>query len=138
MDAVLLETSLSLVDTPDASLDSRFSALLRERHPAVRPAGGDIAARQAKLLRSAVISVVDHLDDPVWLSETLGEPGGRRTGREVGPEMCEAVTECMVAAMAEIGGTRWTPQMTDAWVEALDAVSALMLLGREGDAGRVG
>jgi hemoglobin-like flavoprotein len=43
--------------------------------------------------------------------------------------MYDAVTECMVAAMSEIGGADWTPQMTDAWVEALDAVSGLMLLG---------
>jgi hypothetical protein len=42
-------------------------------------------------------------------------------------------TECMVAVMAELGGTRWTPQMTDAWIEALDAVSGLMLLGHPAD-----
>lgn len=43
--------------------------------------------------------------------------------------MYDAVAECMVAAMAQIGGDAWTPQMTDAWIEALDAVSGLMLQG---------
>ena len=138
MDAELLETSLALVDTPDDELTKRFYAILFERYPTVRPLFPDATAqdtaRQAKMLRSAIISVVDHLDDPVWLTETLGELGARHAGWGVLPEMYDAVTECMVAAMAERGGADWTPYMTDAWVEALDAVSGLMLLGYPADA----
>jgi hemoglobin-like flavoprotein len=129
MDAELLETSLALVDTPDDGLTTRFYAILFERYPVVRPMFREDTAQQAKMLRSAIISVVDHLDDPVWLTETLGELGARHAGWGVLAEMYDAVTECMVAAMAELGGTAWTPQMTDAWVEALDAVAGLMLLG---------
>jgi hemoglobin-like flavoprotein len=134
MDAALLETSLALVDTPDDGLTRRFYAILFRRHPAVRPLFSDDTARQAKLLRSAIISVVDHLDDPVWLTETLGELGGRHAGWGVLAEMYDAVTECMVAAMAELGGEDWTPEMTDSWVAALDAVSGLVLLGYPADA----
>lgn len=138
MDAELLETSLALVDTPDDGLTKRFYAILFERHPSVRPLFPEEmhrdTARQAKMLRSAVISVVDHLDDPVWLTETLGELGARHAGWGVQAEMYDAVTECMVAAMAEIGGAEWTQYMSDAWVEALDAVSGLMLLGYPADA----
>ena len=129
MDATLLETSLALVDTPDDGLTTRFYALLFERHPSVRPLFSEDLGRQARMLRSAIVSVVDHLDDPVWLTETLGDLGARHASWGVVAPMYDAVTECMVAAMAEIGGTRWTPQMTDAWIEALDAVSGLMLLG---------
>ena len=127
MDAELLETSLALVDTPDDGLTRRFSAVLLERHPSVRPLFCEDMARQVKLLRSAIISVVDHLDDPVWLTETLGELGARHSGWAVMATMYDAVTECMVAAMAELGGADWTPQMTDAWIEALDAVSGPVL-----------
>jgi len=129
MDAVLLETSLALVDTPDDGLTPRFYELLFERHPQVRPMFSEDIGPQAKLLRSAIVSVVDHLDDPTWLIETLGELGSRQASWGVIARMYDAVTECMVAAMAEIGGSGWTEQMTDAWVEALDAVSGLMLLG---------
>jgi hemoglobin-like flavoprotein len=134
MDAELLETSLALVDTPDDGLTTRFYAILFERYPAVRPMFREDTAQQAKMLRSAIISVVDHLDDPVWLTETLGELGSRHAGWGVVAEMYDAVAECMVAAMAEIGGAAWTPHMTEAWVEALDAVSGLMLLGYPSDA----
>jgi hemoglobin-like flavoprotein len=134
MDAALLETSLALVDTPDDGLTTRFHALLFERYPSVRPIFREDIAVHAKVLRSAIISVVDHLDDPIWLTETLGELGARHAGWGVMAQMYDAVTECMVAAMAERGGADWTPMMTDAWVEALDAVSGLMLLGYPADA----
>ena len=137
MDAELLETSLALVDTPDDGLTTRFYAILFDRYPAVRPMFPESmhsdTAQQAKMLRSAIVSVVDHLDDPVWLTETLGELGARHAGWGVVADMYDAVTECMVAAMVELGGEAWTPQMTDAWVEALDAVSGLMMLGYPAD-----
>jgi len=129
MDAELLETSLALVDTPDDGLTTRFYAILFERYPSVRPMFTEDIGRQAKMLRSAIVSVVDHLDDPTWLTETLGDLGARHASWGVVAPMYDAVTECMVAAMAELGGSAWTRQMTDAWVEALDAVSGLMLLG---------
>jgi hemoglobin-like flavoprotein len=134
MDGRLLESSLALVDTPDDGLTTRFYAILFERYPGVRPMFTAETGHQAKVLRSAIISVVDHLDDPVWLTETLGELGARHAGWGVLASMYDAVIECMVAAMVEIGGTDWTEQMTDAWVEALDAVSGLMMLGYPADA----
>lgn len=134
MDAALLETSLALVDTPDDGLTTRFHAILFERYPAVRPMFSEDTVRQAKMLRSAIISVADHLDDPVWLTETLREFGSRHAAWGVFAAMYDAVTECMVAAMAERGGADWTPQMTDAWVVALDAVSGFMPLGHPADA----
>jgi hemoglobin-like flavoprotein len=133
MDAALLETSLALVDTPDDGLTVRFYDLLFERHPEVRPLFSDDLGRQAKMLRSAIVSVVDHHDDPIWLTETLGELGARHASWGVVAPMYGAVTECMVAAMAEIGGDAWTPQMNDSWVEALDAVAGLMMLGYPAD-----
>lgn len=129
MDVALLEASLALVDTPDDGLTTRFHAVLLERYPSVRPLFSDDLGRQAKMLRSAVVSVADHLDDPLWLVETLGALGARHVSWAGIADRYDAVTECMVAAMAELGGARWTPQMTDAWVEALDAVSGLMLPG---------
>lgn len=133
MDAALLETSLALVDTPDAGLTTRFHAVLSERYPSTRPLSTDDLGRQAKMLRSAIVSAADHLDDPLWLTETLGGLGARHDSWDTVASMYDAVTECMVAAMAELGGARWTPQMTDAWIEALDALSGLVLPGRPAD-----
>jgi hemoglobin-like flavoprotein len=129
MDAELLETSLTLVDRPDDGLTTRFYEILFTRYPDVRPMFGSDLAPQAKMLREAVIAVVGHLSDAEWLTSTLGALGKKHAGWGVTEPMYGAVAECMLAAMAEIGGDEWTPEMTTAWTEALGAVAGLMLAG---------
>lgn len=129
MDATVLEASLALVDRPDDGLTTRFYAILFDRYPAVRPMFSADIGPQAKMLREAVIAVLDHLDDADWLGSTLGALGARHAGWGVTPEMYGAVAECMLAAMADLGGDAWTDAMTDAWTEALTAVASLMLAG---------
>jgi hemoglobin-like flavoprotein len=131
MDKVVLESSLELVDAPDDGLTTRFYDILFDRYPAVRPMFSADTAPQAKMLREAVIAVLDHLDDADWLTSTLHEMGRRHVGYGVTPEMYAAVAESMVAAMRELGGDAWTPAMTDAWTEALGTVASLMLAGAE-------
>lgn len=129
MDKELLETSLALVDDDEDGLTLRFYELLFERYPAVRPMFSSDTGPQAKMLRGAIIAVLDHLDDSVWLTSTLGALGAKHAGYGATPEMFDAVIECLTAAMSERGGDEWTPAMTDAWNEALSAVSGLMLAG---------
>ncbi|GAA1514968.1 globin domain-containing protein [Nocardioides humi] len=134
MDQRLLTDSLLLADA-DESLTERFYDLLFERHPAVRPMFSADVRPQAAMLRTAVVAVLEHLDDPHWLTTTLGELGARHAGWGVTPPMYDAVAECMVAAMAELGGDAWTEAMTEAWSEALTAVAGLMLQGADAAAG---
>lgn len=133
MDKSLLENSLSLVDLPDDGLTVRFYEILFERHPAVEDMFSRGIRPQAAMLRTAVIAVVEHLDDGEWLTTTLGSLGRRHAALGVTEPMYAAVAECMIAAMSEIGGPRWTPAMTEAWNEALTAVSTLMLAGYPGE-----
>jgi len=70
-----------------------------------------------------------HLDDGDWLAGTLKPLGARHAGWGVTPPMYDAVAECLIAAMTELGGDAWTEEMTDAWVQALTAVAGLMLTG---------
>lgn len=128
MDQELLTESLLLADA-DALLTERFYDLLFERHPEVRPMFSADVRPQAGMLRTAVVAVVEHLDDPAWLASTLGELGARHATWGVTPPMYDAVAECMVAAMAELAGDPWTPEMGAAWSEALAAVAGLMLQG---------
>jgi hemoglobin-like flavoprotein len=129
MDKELLTSSLALVDEDEDGLTRRFYDLLFERHPAVRPMFGSDIRPQAAMLRTAVIAVLDHLDDGAWLTATLGSLGAKHAAYGATPPMYDAVAECMVAAMQELGGPAWTPAMTMAWTEALGAVAGLMLAG---------
>ena len=131
MDKTLLENSLALVDHDEDGLTRRFYDILFERHPEVRPMFGADIGPQAAMLREAIIAVLDHLDDAAWLADTLGALGAKHAGWGVTAPMYGAVAECMIAAMAELGGTEWTAAMTAAWEEALTAVASLMLAGAE-------
>lgn len=124
----LLMDGLLLADA-DENLTTRFYEILFERHPAVRPMFSTDVRPQAAMLRTAVLAVLDHLDDPEWLTTTLGALGAKHATYGATPEMFDAVAECMVAAMAELGGDGWTPEMTAAWSEALGVVASLMLAG---------
>ncbi|MDY6811708.1 MAG: globin domain-containing protein, partial [Actinomycetota bacterium] len=132
MDKQLLEHSLASVDLPDDGLTVRFYEILFDRYPAVEPMFQRDTKIQAEMLRTAIVSVIDNLDDAEWLTTNLGSLGRRHAEMGVTAPMYEAVGECMIAAMAEIGGDAWTRDMTAAWTEALTAVSSLMLAGYPG------
>lgn len=129
MDKELLTESLLLVDGQEQALTPRFYEILFDRHPAVRPMFSADIRPQAAMLREAIVAVLDHLDDAAWLGDTLGALGRRHAGWGVTPPMYDAVAECMIAAMGELGGEAWTPAMTAAWTEALGAVAGLMQAG---------
>lgn len=129
MDKQLLESSLLLVDGQEQRLTPRFYEILFERHPSVRPMFGADVAPQARMLREAVVAVVDHVDDASWLTDTLGGLGRKHAGYGVTPEMYGWVAESMIAAMVELGGSAWTEDMTSAWTDALTAVAGLMQAG---------
>lgn len=129
MDKQLLEHSLALVDLPDSGLTVRFYEILFDRYPTVRAMFGRDTRVQADMLRTAVVSVVDHLDDAEWLTTTLHALGRRHAALGVTRPMYTAVAECMIAAMSEIGADAWTPAMTTAWDRALGAVATIMLDG---------
>jgi hemoglobin-like flavoprotein len=129
MDTHVLTESLVLADAPDDGLTRRFYEILFERYPQVRPMFGADIGPQAAMLRTAVVAVLEHLEDETWLTETLGTLGARHAAWGVTEPMYAAVAECMLAALSELAGDAWTPAMTEAWAEALTAVAGLMLAG---------
>ncbi len=124
-----VEESLALVDLPDAGLTVRFYDILFERYPAVQPMFQRDTRVQAEMLRTAVVSVLDRLEDAEWLTTNLHALGKRHAELGVTRPIYSAVAECMIAAMSEIGGDRWTDAMTEAWQEALGAIAGIMLDG---------
>ncbi|MEP9384518.1 globin domain-containing protein [Nocardioides cheoyonin] len=129
MDKDILTESLLLVDGQEHALTPRFYEILFTRYPEVRPMFSTDIRPQTAMLREAIVAVLDHLDDAVWLGDTLGALGRRHAGWGVTAPMYDAVAQCMIAAMEELGGDAWTPEMTAQWTEALGAVAGLMQAG---------
>lgn len=132
LDAPLLRSSFDLVAERQPQLVKRFYAILFERYPAVEPMFNPAQrAKQEEMLTAALVAVLDHLEDASWLDSTLRGLGARHAGYGVTAPMYAAVSECLRAAMAEAAGDDWNDATDQAWADALDAISSLMLAGSE-------
>jgi hemoglobin-like flavoprotein len=128
LDVVLLRDSFNLVATTNPRITTRFYEILFERYPqtqALFPVAN--RARQAEMLTGALVAVMDHLEDAPWLTDTLGALGEKHIGYGVTREMYDWVGACLLAALAETAGDKWTPALDAAWTEAYGAIVSLMV-----------
>ena len=109
----------------------RFYEILFERYPQVKPLFGKnhSAAKQEEMLVAALVAVIQQLEDIGWLSLTLKQLGARHVAYGVTDEMYGWVGESLLAALAEVAGPEWTPELAAAWSVAFDEIAALMRLG---------
>lgn len=128
LDVGLLRSSFEVVATANPKFIARFYEILFERYPQTRglfsPGG---AERQAEMLTSALVAVLDHLEDAPWLRDTLGALGEKHVGYGVTREMYDWVGASLLATLAEVAGPAWTPALEAAWAEAYGVIVSLML-----------
>jgi hemoglobin-like flavoprotein len=129
LDPELLRSSFDLVAERQPQLTLRFYDILFERYPQVRPLFGREQARQAEMLQSALVSVLEHLEDASWLSETLTALGKKHVDYGVTGDMYSWVGAALLATLAEAAGEAWTPAVEAAWTEAYGAIAGLMQRG---------
>jgi hemoglobin-like flavoprotein len=130
MDVQLLRDSFGLVLERNDRVTARFYEILFERYPEVqRMFGRNSRPAQEKMLASALVAVVDHLEDAAWLDGTLGALGRAHVGYGVTDEMYDIVGECLLATLAEVAGDDWSAEVEGAWTEAYGAIRDAMLAG---------
>jgi hemoglobin-like flavoprotein len=130
LDVPLLRQSFDLVVERQPEFTPRFYEILFARYPAAKPLfGRNSGKNQAKMLQEALVAVMDHIEDASWLASTLEAIGAKHVDYRVTDEMYPWVGECLIAALAEVGSTEWTPAMSSAWAEAYGAITGLMLSG---------
>lgn len=124
----LLRQSFEVVATANPQFVTRFYEVLFERYPQTRPLFPQNGmARQAEMLTQALVAVLDHLEDAPWLQDTLGALGAKHVGYGVTREMYDWVGASLLATLAEVAGSAWTPELQAAWTEAYGAIVSLML-----------
>jgi hemoglobin-like flavoprotein len=128
LDVIALRSSFELVIERAPDLTVRFYEILFSRHPQVKPLFGRNSGRaQAEMLAGAIAAVIDHLEDAPWLARTLGGLGAKHVTYGVTAEMYPMVGECLLATLAEVAGSDWTPALEKAWTDAYGAITSLML-----------
>lgn len=130
LDIPTLRSSFDLVATRAPHLTARFYELFFQRHPEARPLFSRKSLdKQQEMLTAALVAVMDHLDDAPWLASTLRAMGAKHVGYGVEDHMYSWVGGSLLATLAEVAGSDWSPKVEGAWKEAIGAIAGLMLEG---------
>jgi hemoglobin-like flavoprotein len=126
----LLRSSFDLVVERQPQLVHRFYEILFARYPLAKGLfGRKTAVKQEKMLTDALVAVMDHLEDAPWLTQTLKGLGAQHKGYGVTDEMYGWVGASLLATLAEVAGSDWSPPLEIAWTEAYGAIAGLMQAG---------
>ncbi|MEM1418022.1 MAG: globin domain-containing protein [Myxococcota bacterium] len=126
----LLRNTFTHVVSREPELTTRFYEELFTRYPEARALFP--AARrpmQAKMLAEALGAVLDHLEDPSWLSSTLTAMGARHVRYGVQDAMYDWVGECLLVTLERAAGDAWTAEAAKAWADAYGVIAGAMLAG---------
>jgi len=135
LNVALLRNSFDLVVARQPKVSSLFYQVLFTRHPQVRPLFKRNAAdTQERMLQAALVAVMEHLDDVSWLCETLGALGAKHRDYGVTDEMYDWVGDSLLITLREVAGSDWSPELSEAWSDAYQAIAMLMLRGARSDA----
>ncbi len=130
MTAPLIRSNFQFVIQTAPDLTERFYALLFERSPHLRALFGRRSEKaQAEMLAGALIAVIDHLEDPVWLATTLAPLGDKHRTYGVTDEMYGLVAAALLSTLASVSGPSWNPGLERAWHGALTFVATTMING---------
>lgn len=130
LDVEALRGSFELVVERSPRLIGRFYEVLFERYPEVKPLfSRNAPEKQQKMLTEALVAVMDKLEDAPWLESTLKAMGAKHLDYGVTDVMYSWVGESLLATLAEVAGSDWTPRVEEAWKGALGAIAGLMLEG---------
>lgn len=126
----LLRSSFDAIVEREAMITPRFYEILFSRYPQVKPLfGKNATAAQQEMLQSALVSVIDNLENSTWLSTTLMAMGKKHVDYGVTEEMFDWVGDALLTTLSEILQQGWTPEVAHAWQEAYGAIRGLMLSG---------
>jgi hemoglobin-like flavoprotein len=81
------------------------------------------------MLEQALAAAVERFEDVAWMSSTLALLGARHAGYGVTEEMYGWLIESLIVTFSEVTGPDWTPELADAWRQALGAISSMMIAG---------
>ena len=131
----LLETSFQAIAPRGNAFVTAFYERLFTHSPQTRAffASTDMKEQRKKLL-GALALVIQNLRKPEVLTSALQGLGQRHVAYGVRPEHYPIVGAVLLETLADFLGERWTPECHDAWAQAYEAVSAIMLEGANAQA----
>lgn len=128
----LLRSSFEKIIEREPLMTPRFYQHLFTKYPQVKPLfGGNAQQAQQEMLQSALVSVIENLENASWLTSNLKAMGVKHVDYGVTPEMFDWVGDALLTTLSEILGQDWTKDVQEAWVAAYGAIRDLMLVGMQ-------
>ncbi|MBL4886025.1 MAG: PAS domain S-box protein [Planctomycetaceae bacterium] len=126
----LLRSSFELVAPQADLLAQTFYQTLFENHPEAKPIFDGVAMeeQQQKLIQSLIV-IVKSLEQPEKLTKFLKELGVRHLDYQVSSVHYPLVQESMLIALEKVAGDAWNKELYNAWNEALEVISSIMIEG---------
>ncbi|MFF1717866.1 globin domain-containing protein [Streptomyces sviceus] len=126
-DAVLIRRTMAEVAPVAEKVTSYFYALLFVRHPGLRPLfPASMDAQRDRLLR-ALLTAVQHIDNPPVLVDYLQNLGRGHRKYGTRAEHYPAVGECLIGALSKYASGSWDRETEAAWVRAYTTISQVMI-----------
>ena len=128
----LLEQSFEAIKPQADAFVTSFYDNLFTAYPEARPlfANTNMQEQKKKLL-STLVLVVDSLRQPDIMSSALRGLGAKHIKYGALPEHYPLVGNALLATFEQYLQEKWTPQVKQAWVDAYNAITELMLDGAE-------
>jgi hemoglobin-like flavoprotein len=132
LDLEALETSFDLIAPRGDELVDVFYARLFTTAPAVVPLFAETDLPQQKtLLLGTLVLLRKSLRNLDAIIPKLRELGARHVAYGAQPEHYPIVGAALLASLAEIAGSAWTPEYERAWEDAFAVVAGTMIEGAE-------
>lgn len=124
----VLRDTLELTLAKDDTFPQRFYDELFAAHPEVRPLfHRSSVGAQNKMFAQKLTAIVDHIDDPAWLSRELSTLAEKHVGYGVKPEMYAWVGTALISTLRQACGEAWTPEAEREWTDAYAALTRAIL-----------
>jgi hemoglobin-like flavoprotein len=125
----VLRNSFAVVIEREPELMHNFYEVLFSRHPQTRAMFQRNREAQERMLRDALVAVMDHLEDAGWLNQRLSALGAQHATFGVTDDMYDWVGAALLQAVGDVAGPDWTPELADAWIDAYAAIAGIMKQG---------
>ena len=124
-----LGSSFQLIEPRLDDVVSVFYTKLFEAAPALRASFPKDMSGQNGHMNAALKLVAKNITNLENLAEPLRQMGARHIGYGAEEAQFPVVRDVMVESLANVAGYAWTPQLSEDWGAALDAVAGYMIEG---------
>jgi serine/threonine protein kinase/hemoglobin-like flavoprotein/Ran GTPase-activating protein (RanGAP) involved in mRNA processing and transport len=124
----LVESSFGRISEMGKRFAESFYDRLFHRFPEVKPLFSHVSmSRQQQHLITAVVMIIENLRSPDTLSTSLTSLSQRHVGYGVRPGHYTAFSTVFLEVLEEALGEEWSADLQEAWTEALEAITRVML-----------